>query len=341
VPTPDVPSFEGPGHDVDWRSESRAAADVRCLAVRGELAERARTASPEDYASLWRGAYEIVWPVVYEGVTRAVERRRGHGPCANGIEHLEQECLDRFHDDVEAVIDYLLRCATVPIRNLEGWIRSRLAKATVDGHRRRRGQRGAQQRPRLPQWLERLLGDDPWLRTLAVDILTWVGVPTTAGTGLWPYSAWAERRAALTGDVRSTEHDVARDIETVLSAMRHNATWYQRFVERPLGRKQAPLVAIDGEPPYLALTEPHEAQDAWQRELAAVAIDVMSVRIAQGEDRRSVVIDVINTVFGKLTPAHDHWSDDSDARLDALLADQTAIDQIVRLVCEILGIPDD
>lgn len=341
MPTPVVLFPDGPDRDPNSPRESQAAAHVRFLASHGELAERASTSSPSDYAWLCRGAYEIVWPVVYDGITRAVERRRGHAPCASGVEHLEPECLDRFHDDVEAVIDDLLRHATVPIRNLEGWVRSRLVRATVDGNRRRRGERGALQRPRLPQWLERLLGDDPWLRALAVDILTWVGVPATAGTGVWPYSAWADRRAALTGDARSTEHDVARDVETVLAAMRHNAPWYERFVERPLGRKQAPALSVDGEPTYLALTEPHEAQDAWQRELAAVAIDVMSVRFARGEDRRSVVVDVITTVFGTITPPDGPATDDSDVRLDALLADQEAIDQIVRVVCEILDIPDD
>lgn len=307
------------------------AAYVRWLADRGLLAEQARTCAEADYAWLRRGAYEIVWPVVFEALTYAIEHRRGHPNCARGLAHLEPECLDRYQDDVEATVDYLLRHATMPIQNLEGWIRSRLVKATVDGHRRRRGERGAHQRPRLSQWLTRLIGDDPWLRALAIDIMTWVGVPSTAGASLWPYSAWVQRRIEITGDQRSTESDVARDVETVLAAMRQNTTWYERYIERPLGRKQAPLLATDqsnlGEPRHLALTAEHEAKDAWLSELADLAIEVMARRIGHGEDPRSVIVEVIETVFAEeATPLR--------------LADRAAVDRLVREVCSILGVAD-
>src|SRR4029450_10041041 len=88
------------------------------------------------------------WTLVCAGLTRGIERRRGHRTCAIGVEHLEPDCLDKYEDDVEAVLDDLLRHATVAIHNLEGWVRSRLVNGTVDGNRRRRGRQGARARPR-------------------------------------------------------------------------------------------------------------------------------------------------------------------------------------------------
>jgi hypothetical protein len=308
---------------------------------------RARDASADERALLWRGAYEIVWPIVFDGLTRRIERQRGHRRCALGIEYLEPECLDRFQDDVEAVVDDLLRYGTVPIRNLEGWVRSRLVRATVDGNRRRRGERGALQRPRLPQWLERRLGEDPWLRVLALDILVWVGIPVAAGSGLWPCGAWADRRAAITGDIGTTEKDVERDVEEVLAIMRTNVRWYEQYIERPLGRKEIPLAPSGPEGlqegAYLALTEREEADDALLRELAALAIDAMAVRFARGEDRRLVVVDVIQTVFGRDAPPMDRAPDMTptvDQELGALLSDHRAIDRLVHRICEILGVSD-
>ena len=297
------PTHGDPVHDPTQYPAGGAAAHVRVLAHHGLLAQHAKTACPAGRAWLCRGAYEIIWPVVFEGLTRVIERRRGHPTCGAAVEHLEPECLDRFHDDAEAVLDDLLRHAGIPIHNLEGWVRSRLIPASVDGHRRRRGERGALQRPRLPKWLLRLLGDDPWLPALALDILTWVGVPVAAGTSPWPYAAWAERRAAATGDSRSSEHDAARDVETVLAAMRHNGAWYERFV------RSGPSVAntLRCWPPpepgswrtWRSLTR-RDALDVEQLELAGTALDVMSARLARGDDHRSVITDVLGTMFGAL-----------------------------------------
>jgi hypothetical protein len=333
-----------------YSPENRAADQVRFLASRGELATTAATASPSDYAWLRRGGYEISWPVVFEGLTRGIERGRGHHGCAEGVEHLQPDCLDRFEDDVEAVVTYLLAHANVPIRNVEGWIRSRLVRATIDGHRRRRGERGAVQRPRIPNWLADLLGDDRWLTALAIHIQTWVGIPATAGTGLWPYSAWAERRMAVTGDPDGTEHDVASEVERVLAAMRKNPAWYERYIERPLGGKQAPLLLTDVDGPardrsHLALTQRHELDDALLAEFAALAIEAMAARIARGEDRRLVVVDIIQTVFGAGTGA-EHLDQPpragtgEDEWIHARLADPESIKRIVRQVLDILDIPD-
>src|SRR5205823_15053751 len=116
------------------------------------------------------------------------------------VRRLADECLDRFEDDVEAVVYDVLTHADRPIRQLEAWVSSRLRAATVNHHRAVRGERGALQRPRLPRWLAAGLGHDRWLEELALQILTWVGVPTTAGRQVWPLDAWTQRRAEVTGD---------------------------------------------------------------------------------------------------------------------------------------------
>src|SRR5690606_21647343 len=184
-------------------------------------------------------------------------------------------------------------------------------------------------------------------RALALDILMWVGVPTTAGAELWPYAAWTDRRAAITGDPASTERDVERDVERVLAIMRTNLRWYEQYFERPLGRKQAPLAQSDPdsgqESAHLALTERHEVDDGLLRDLAALAIDAMAARFARGEDRRSVVLEVIEVVFGASTPLIDRapgTTPADDEKLEALLADHQAIDRLVQHICEILGVSD-
>jgi hypothetical protein len=341
---------ENENANAEYARESSAAEHVRRLARQGTLAKRAATASDSEYVQLFGGGYEIVWPVVFDGLTRRVERGRRHHGCAGGVEHLEPDCLDRYQDDVEVVVDDLLRNAKVPIQNLEGWIRSRLTAVTIDGHRKRRGERGAQQRPRLPKWLATLLAGDPWLTTLAVNVLTWVGIPATAGTGLWPYGTWADRRAAVTGDVAGTEHDVARDVETVLAAMRQNPTWYEKFVEGPLGRKPAPLLLVADtadesvREQYLVMARRHEADDALLAELAGHAIDAMDMRIGRGEDPGHVVVDIITAVFGAGSDA-EHMdlppgAGSAGGPLPALLADPASIERIVRQVLDILETRD-
>lgn len=333
-------------NDRNQIGQGYAAEYVRSVCGNGELVKKAREGSPSERAWIFSGVYEIAAQVTFDGLTRGIEHRRGHHNCARGIEHLEPDCLDRFEDDVEAVVDDLLRNGDLPIRNLEGWIRSRLVRATVDGNRRRRGERGALQRPRLPWWLDRAIGDNRWFRVLALDILTWVGVPTTAGAGVWPYAAWADRRAAITGDLGTTEQDVERDVEHVLAIMRRNARWYDLYVERPLGRKVAPLASHDQSPDRespLALADRHDVRDTLLLNLAAVAIDAMTARIARGEERRSVVVEVISTVFGsgvhQMDQAPGAESVDGD-RVSVVLADEQAVEQLVNQISSILGMPD-
>jgi hypothetical protein len=342
-----VSSADPAGDEVSYVADDEAADEVRLLASHGRLADHARKATPAEYNQIHRGAYVICWPVVFQCLTRGIEHGRGHHRCATGVEHLQPECLDRFEDDVEAVVADLLRNAKEPIRNVEGWVRSRIKRATIDGHRRRRGERGAVQRPRLPKWLAEQLGEDPWLLALAIHVQTWVGVPATAGTALWPCGAWAEQRIAITGEAGCSEHDVMKDVETVLAAMRWNRGWYERFIERPLGRKQAPLLATDttADRAYTPLTEPNGTENALLSEFAAVAIDAMAARMARGEDSRTVVVDIIRAVFGSGTGAEQMdrlpgagSAEDESARVT--LGDPESVDRIVREVLDILGIPD-
>ena len=322
---------------------------VRELARQGLLTERIATASGAERTVLSGGAYHVVWPVVFNQLTRPIERRRGHHSCAASVNNLQPECLDRFEDDVEAVIEDLFQHAKVPIHNLEGWIASRLTRATIDAHRRRRGERGALMRPRLPRWLANGLGNDPWLTALALEMLTWVGIPATAGNEIWPWSAWTDHRSAATGSHRNTKADVVRDVDTVLTAMRRNQAWYENFIEKPLGRKQAPLLPAEGddpdlsrEPQYLTLTPQHESDNALLTEWAALMVEAIKVRIRRGEDPRSVVDDVLRTVFAPGTGAEHMdrlpgFDAAADQRVDALLADPGSVDHLVSEVLGILG----
>lgn len=280
-----------------------SADHLKSLAADGALARAAATTA--DRAAIAGAVYALAWPIVFARLTRRIELRDGHYACAQAVERLAPECLDRFEDAVEAVVEDALHHADRPIRNLEAWIASRLTAATVDAHRRLRGSRGALQRPRAPKWLVGALGGDRWLVELAVQILVWAGIPVVAGNELWPLDAWAQRRAAMTGDWTGSDPARVRlDIGVVLTAMRQRSAWYAEYVERPLGYKQAPTVsdwpAAEYGPalPALSLTEPHEIDDARLTALAEEALAALRVRLARGEDARSAVSAVVRAVFG-------------------------------------------
>ena len=321
---------------------------LRELARQGRLADVAAAAVGAERRAITGAAYDVAWPIVFSRLTRKLELRRGHSACAVAVERLADECLDRFHDDVEAVVDDLLVHARRPVQDLEAWIASRLNAATVNGHRRLRGQRGALQRPRLPRWLAEALGGDRWLTTLATDILVWVGVSATAGNGIWPLEAWAQRRGAVTGDwARSDLATVATDVETVLAAMRRRPTWYESYVERPLGHKQPPVAPVPlGDVPYacarpLPLGGADDRTDAGLMLLAAEAVHAIDSRIAAGEPADAVVIDVINAVFqpvgGRIRLDHPpHAGTDEYDTVAGALADRVTVDRIVATVLGII-----
>jgi hypothetical protein len=339
---------------------------LRTLAGQGGLAAAVAKASPPEVATLTGAAYAVAWPVVYARLTRGLELRRGHIGCARAIGRLSDkrrladpaqvpahdDCLDRFHDDVEAVVDDLLRNATKPIANLEAWIAARVGPATVDGYRRRRGQRGALQRPRAPKWLCRALGDDPWMVDLAIQILVWVGTSATAGGGLWPLDGWLHRRAVLTNNWTADVATIVREIEAVLAAMRGRAGWYAAYVETPLGRKQAPVTSAppgdDGrsvDAPPLPLTDRYEIEDAHLSNLAAQALAAIERRLCRGENPRAAVTGVLRATFGTGRASRDmdcppHTSHGYDAeQVTTLLDDPAKVSEVVAAVLRILD-PD-
>ncbi|BCJ70564.1 hypothetical protein CS0771_01080 [Catellatospora sp. IY07-71] len=329
--------------DVDPTGGSAAVAELRFLASQGRLAATARTATPRERTALTGAAFTLAWPVVFHRLTRMNEQRRGHWTCAIAVNRLADACLDRFYDDVEAVVEDLLAHATMKIHNAEGWISGRLRAVTIDAHRRRRGARGAQQRPRLPRWLADGLGHDPWLTVLAVEILVWVGVPGTAGGLLWPLDSWAQRRVAVTGDVAGSDvRTVQRDVDRVLAVMRTKERWYADYVERPLGAKTPPTApafvdrnAAVVEPPALLLTEPHELADGRLAELAALAL----IALRQADPCDDAAIErIITKVFGRVDTAGamacaPHTADG----LDALVDDGAELRRIVAAVRAVLA----
>lgn len=328
-----------------------AAEFVRWLARQGKLKEYVQSATREERRRLRAGAGEIVWPLVFTKVTRRLEHSRGHFSCATGVQYLRPNCLDRFHDDVEAVIDHLFDHADVEIHNLEGWLTMCLQRATVDAHRRRRSERGAAQRPRLAMWLKKALGEDPWLMELAELILEWVGVEATAGSSVWPLSAWTEVRALRTGDHGAGEATLSTDIDVVLAAMRRRPRWHEQNIERPLGRKQAavwvPPRAADGverEPEPLALVLPHEVDDALLSGLAAAAIDAIRHRVRLGEKPIDVVPEVLETVFGGAPATVGDVPGrgvSGPEQVMALITDPDRLDRIVATLIDLLAEKDD
>ena len=320
-------------------------ADVARLRDRARNGELGPAVAAGDRARLIRAAFTVTYPIVFDVVTRRVELHvRGHKRCSRGITFLDGACLDAYYDDVEALIDYLL-AATTPIEDLEGWLAHWAPKAVVDGHRRRRGERGALQRPRMTRILAAGLGDDEWLRELAVKILVWVGVPAGAGADLWPLERWAQMRAERTGDHDgSTVTRVAAEVEHVLAVMRRRPQWYDYYVERPLGRKAAPVAPPPGDgltDPRPLVTVTHEERaDARISGLATAAVEAIQAGLAHDGNPKAVVSEVLGRLFlggtgaeelDQVAPAGaDQW-------LSVLLADPAAIDGIVERVLRSVG----
>lgn len=328
------------------RDERRAA---RELAGQGALADYAGQATDVERRRLRAELYALLHPVVFSQLTRRIEARRGHSDCMVGIRRMRPDCLDRFHDDMDAVLDDVLRNARVPIQNLEGWVSRRLTAVTIDAHRRRRGERGALQRPRIPKWLARKLHHDRRLLGLAVEMLDWVGLEATAGVYEWPVEVWAAQRTmtVTVGDHDAANRSVAQDVATVIAAMRTRPDWYAAYVERPMARKQLPVVGTprDSIEPFLDPSElaraAHVADDARRAELAALAVTIVAARVERGDDPRTAVVDAVTVLFGSGTgsesidrlPGQDCTDDE---KVMARLADPATIDRIVAVMLELL-----
>lgn len=332
------------------RDPALAAADA-APELLGRLASAGRLSAAAGHCAASRRAvgsalYGVVWPIVFDRITRPLEQRRGHRACMRSVALLRPDCLDAFEDDVDAVIEHVLRYANSSIHNLEGWIASRAQRACVDGHRRRRGERGALQRPRLPEFLGSALNLDPWLCELALCILTWVGVPQTAGGGPWPLAEWAARRAQLkqqpdTGETAAVERDVAR----VLAAMRRSPAWYRSYVETPLGRKQAaPCPAgSEAERRPLPVVDRAEQDERAMHRFAERALERIQFRLSAGEAAGPAVSAVLGETFGDIAAAWDadrppHEDPLLSERLGRLLADPAEVARITAAVLEILSV---
>jgi hypothetical protein len=328
----------------DW---PEPVANLRSLASQGRLADVALSAPARERTLLAGAAFALAWPIVFNRVTRVYEQRRGHRSCAVAVDRLADGCLDRFYDDVEAMVDDLLTHSTTKIMNVEGWITSRLRAVTIDAHRRRRGARGALQRPRLPRWLVQRLPGDAWFEQLTVEILVWVGVPTAAGTQLWPLDSWAERRAVVTGDqYGSTARTVQREVDRILAEIRCRPQWYDNHIERPLGMKTPPLapILVDrgsvAEPPALVLTEPGEATDTRLADLASLALVAIEKQLAADPRDEAAVGRIIASVFGRIDTSGDFAQLPDQlggCSVSALVDDPGELHRIVQAVREIVA----
>ena len=315
-----------------------AQARLRELARRGVLGTLPAAARRE----LRPAAYAMVHPIVFGVVTKRIARNRGHHACGQGLRQLEENCLDGFHDDLEAVVEHLLS-STQPIADLEGWLNRRALNVTIDSHRRRRGESGALQRPRMTRALADGLGDDPWLRELALKILVWVGVPVGVGATLWPVDSWAADRAVRTGDHRgSTATQVLADVEKVLVVMRRQPEWYRKHVEDPLGRKSVPVGGSPGEgagdPKPLVTDGGGEDRAA---DLAGLAVEAIRAGLGRGEDATATVVRVLSELFLGGTGADEidrvpGGGSGRDERVSALLGDPAAVAVLVERVLRIV-----
>jgi hypothetical protein len=313
-------------------------ARVRAAMASGRLRELLDAATAGELAAL----YAIVYDLVYT-VSQKRERSRGHSDCAASPERMRPECHDQLLDNVETMLADLCRHADVPVANAEGWLRSRFNAVTIDANRRRRGRIGALQRPRMPQWLARLLPTE-WLRRLALEIMIWVGVPQPAGLNLWPLNAWANLRDQITGTTGSNDNAVAADIETVLDAMRTNATWFEKFIERPFGHKHAGVVPAqrsEQQPDHLDLVPADERVDALLHEFAAAAVNEIADAVAAGGDLHTAVVAAITRAFAGGSGSEGladvpHAGTDHAELVELLLANEENVRRIAKTVLEII-----
>jgi hypothetical protein len=140
---------------------------------------------------------------------------------------------------------------------------------------------------------------------------------------------------------------VAAEVETVLTVMRRRPNWYESYVERPLGAKQAPVATAPvgeatGEVAKpLALVEPAAQVDSELLRLAAEAVRAIDARLATGEQAERIVVDVIRATFGgSFTATLDrapHAGADPLGGVSGALANVGTVNRIVATVLAIIG----
>lgn len=335
--------------DIQRRGPECTSSPLRDLAARGAL--RRAAASQSHCLQLRAAAYTVAMPLVWERHTRPLENVKGHRRCASGVIRLAPECHDGFTDDLESVVTALLSYRQ-PIVNLEGWISARMANAIKDGYRVRRAtEMGAQQRVRVPVRLAARLDHDPWLIRLAERVLQWVGVRHTAGVGLWPLRAWAEDRIAHAGPVPDPYTAVEEDLDVVLRAMRAiDPAWFDTYVERPLGRKWAPVASGWSEsggaaPPddiWLQMVPECERDELRLNDAAAGSLLTIRRALASGAEAKKAIAEALTTNFlsigalrGELDQAP--GGHDPGSVVAAILASSDALDRLIPKILSIVG----
>jgi hypothetical protein len=144
---------------------------------------------------------------------------------------------------------------------------------------------------------------------------------------------------------------VAVEVETVLAAMRRRPEWHQRYVERPLARKEPPVLPGPRtpddparEPTRLALVEDHEIDDARLLSQAAVAVSRLTARLQRGNASRQTVVEILRSSFCSGTGAEELGrmpgaGTSIDETLDALLADPDVVERVVAVMAELSDAP--
>src|ERR1041384_707162 len=132
----------GHGAEQDQEHTMAGTKTVR-ISAEQEFCEAARQGRLRDYLEADPDTanavlYGIVSEVVYERLTRGLERGRGHHGCAVSVWRLEPDCHDQYQDAVAAVRADLVRHADLCIENVRGWLVPRLKPVVIDDHRRRR-----------------------------------------------------------------------------------------------------------------------------------------------------------------------------------------------------------
>jgi hypothetical protein len=123
--------------------------------------------------------------------------------------------------------------------------------------------------------------------------------------------------------------------------MRRRPDWYESYVERPLGRKQAPVAALPPTEAPLALAEPDAGVESEMRRLASDAVGAIGRRLGRGEQTQDVVAEVIRAVFGRTltTGLHraPHAGADPLGGVTGALADPATLGRIVATVRTIIN----
>jgi hypothetical protein len=342
-----IHSHNGGGPGDGWQDLVEAERALLDAARPGRLAQHLAADPERANAAL----YALISEVVYQRLTRPRELDRGHYRCAAGSHRMDPDCHDRHQDDSEAAVAYVKAHADEHFENLRGWVASRLAFITVDAYRRRRTRCGALQRPRLPRWLADEIGADLRLRKLSVDILEWVGVPTTAGNQTWPLRAWSQQWSQSAPEPEISEAEMLAEVDRALAAMRTKPKWYSDYVERPLGHKQPPLMPAQHsgandyrEPEYVQYFEPDQVDDAQLSELAAAALEAITEQIGRGAAPGESVSAVLGLVFGadESTGEMDRLPGDGRTlspreRAAQLILDPDVLDRVLALVLDLLA----